>query len=103
MTLARVEARPQDIGSVHKDSLHRMPQALTPPLTPPGAQHAETIGNRQQRNRPRYADFATLGNAWTQVSADCGSEGRGFEPRRSPPICRQNAQVRLHVSLPWQQ
>lgn len=26
---------------------------LTPLLTPPGAQHAETAGNRQQRNRPR--------------------------------------------------
>jgi len=41
------------------------------------------VGNAQQRNRLRYGISATAGNTWKQVSADCGSEGRGFEPRRS--------------------
>jgi len=42
------------------------------------------MSNREQVNRLIYAGFATPGNAKKQVSADCGSEGRGFEPRRSP-------------------
>src|SRR5215217_9174396 len=53
-------------------------------LTPLRALHAETSGNCQQGNRLRYADSATYSNPWKQVSADCGSEGRGFESRRSP-------------------
>jgi hypothetical protein len=36
---------------------------LTPQLTPLRAQHPETAGNREQRNRLRYADSATPGNA----------------------------------------
>jgi hypothetical protein len=36
---------------------------LTPLLTPLSAQHAETPGNHQQRNRLRYANSATFGNA----------------------------------------
>jgi hypothetical protein len=36
---------------------------LTPLLTPLSAQHAETVGNRQQGNQPIYADSATWGNA----------------------------------------
>jgi hypothetical protein len=32
-------------------------------LTPLSAQHAETVGNRQQGNQPIYADSATWGNA----------------------------------------
>jgi hypothetical protein len=52
-------------------------------------QYAETGGNCEQRNRLRLAVFATYGNTWKQVSADCGSrEGRGFEPRRSPSTFR---------------
>jgi hypothetical protein len=47
---------------------------LTPLLTPLRAQYGETAGNREQRKRLRYADFATYGNAQKQVSADCGSE-----------------------------
>ncbi len=39
----------QYVGSVHKDSPCRIPQELTPLLTPPRAQHAETVGNREQR------------------------------------------------------
>jgi hypothetical protein len=35
---------------------------LTPLLTPLSVQYAETAGNRQQRNRLRYADSATYGN-----------------------------------------
>jgi hypothetical protein len=35
---------------------------LTPLLTPPSAQHAETTRNREQRNPLRYAYSATLGN-----------------------------------------
>jgi hypothetical protein len=35
---------------------------LTPLLTPLSAQHAETVGNRQQGNQPIYADSATCGN-----------------------------------------
>ncbi len=31
MIPTRAEAGPQHIGSVHKDTLRRMPQALTPP------------------------------------------------------------------------
>ena len=58
---------------------------MTPLLTPPSAQHAETTRNREQRKRLIQADFATYSNAQKPMSADCGSEGRGFEPRRSPP------------------
>jgi hypothetical protein len=57
---------------------------LTPLLTPLSVQYAETASNRQQRNQLRYADSATCGNTQKQMSADCGSEGRGFESRRSP-------------------
>ena len=67
---------------VHHYCRHR----LTPQLTPLRAQHAETAGNRQQRNRLRYANSATPGNAQKRMTADCGSEGRGFEPRRSPSL-----------------
>ena len=58
---------------------------LTPLLTPLRAQHPETVGNREQGNRLRYADSATARNLGQQGSADCGSrEGRGLESRRSP-------------------
>jgi hypothetical protein len=57
---------------------------LTPLLTPLRALHPETSGDREQRKRLRYTDSATYGDAWKQASADCGSEGRGFESRRSP-------------------
>ena len=68
---------------------------MTPPLTPPGAQYAETVGNRQEKNRPRYADSATRGNREKQMVADCGSEGRGVEPRRSLS-CIPYVKVRLY-------
>src|ERR671921_2121997 len=57
---------------------------LTPLLTPLRAQYAESVCNPEQGNQLIYADSATLCNIRKQVSADCGSEGRGFESRRSP-------------------
>jgi hypothetical protein len=41
------------MGSVYPDSLCRLPQALTPLLTPLRAQYAETAGNHQQESRFR--------------------------------------------------
>ena len=63
-------------------------EGVTPPLTPPRAQHPATAGNREQGGWLRQAAFATPGNPWQPMSSDCGSEGRGFEPRRSPSISR---------------
>ena len=57
---------------------------LTPLLTPLRALHPATVRNREQKNQLIYADSATYSNTWQQMSSDCGSEGRGFEPRRSP-------------------
>jgi hypothetical protein len=42
---------------------HYTMRVLTPLLTPLSAHRAETVGNRQQGNRPIYADSATWGNA----------------------------------------
>jgi hypothetical protein len=47
---------------------------LTLLLTPPRAQHAAAVRNRDQRNRLRYADSATLGNTGQPMWADCGSD-----------------------------
>ena len=68
---------------------------LTPLLTPLRAQHTDTMGNHQQRNRLRQADSAMDGNAWLQGSADCGSGGRGFESRRSPSHLQVKREARL--------
>src|SRR4028119_2322105 len=54
-------------------------------LAPLRAQYGDTAGSREQRERLRYADSETYGNAWQQVSADRGSEGRGGGARREPP------------------
>jgi hypothetical protein len=53
MMVARLGDPSQYLGSVHKDSPCRIPQELTPLLTPLRALHAETVGNCQQGNRLR--------------------------------------------------
>jgi hypothetical protein len=38
---------------------------------------------------PANADFSAQVRAiYSRANSDCGSEGRGFEPRRSPSLCR---------------
>ncbi len=73
----------RDPGATRRIGAASVRCRLTPPMTPPRAQHAETQGDRDQTNRFIYTDSATRGKAWQPVSADCGSGGRGLESRRS--------------------
>jgi hypothetical protein len=76
-------------------------------LTPPSAQHAATAGNLERGNRLRYADSAPPCHTRQQGFGDCGSGGRGFEPRRSPsckkaslqPICDDRGSVQALAYL----
>jgi hypothetical protein len=58
---------------------------LTPHLTPLRAQHAETVGNRQQGNRYRYADSATPRNRCRRIVAP---KGAGSSPVGHPSTFR---------------
>ncbi len=53
-------------------------------LTPLRTQYGATRGKLGNSKRLRYAGYATLCNAVQHIAWDCGPEGRGFEPRRSP-------------------
>ena len=70
---------------------------LTPLLAPPRAQHAAMVRNRQQGNPLRQAVFATCGNPREPMSSDRGSEGRGFEPPRSPRSRRRSSTSRTRL------
>jgi hypothetical protein len=42
-------------------------------------------------------------NTQKHMSADCGSEGSGFEPRRSPSLLQDKRQVPAESPGAWQQ
>jgi hypothetical protein len=52
--------------------------------TPPRKDTGEFTRVRSRRNGLIYAGLRTFANAGEPPGSDCGSEGRGFEPRRSP-------------------
>src|SRR5215208_5400012 len=53
-------------------------------LTPPGTQYGATLRKLEQRKRLKYEDSASSCKPLQHHWRDCGSEGSGFEPRRSP-------------------
>ena len=48
-----------------------------------------------------YAGMAPRSYTLQRLSADCGSEGRGFEPRRSPPLLQVKRGFRLPGRAPF--
>ena len=47
------------------------------------------LSELEKRMSLRYAGFAIACNPLQHTAADCGPEGRGFEPRRSPRLMRE--------------
>ena len=56
-------------------------------------------GKREERKQFIYERFATAYNRVKHALLDCGSEWRGFEPRRSPMIRRINVTMQKALRL----
>jgi hypothetical protein len=83
--VAGLRAPSQHVGSVHKDSPCRIPQELTPLLTPPRAQHAAIASKESHPDKPILQPQATRRNRCRRIVAP---KVAGSSPVGHPLFCR---------------